>query len=354
MFKEKYPATIRVSFYPYTYVRIMAMKGKLYKRQDYNKLLKMQANEIAKYLEETEYKGEINTLAKEYEGYELVEEALYMNFINNIQKLEEISSREMGYLLKVYLRKYEVYNIKTIVRGKAVQQPAQETEKLLLPIGAMNKAKLLKLLEMESIAAVLKKVGLREQEYKEALAYYEKEGSLLEIENMLDQIWYKEMQKFSMQLAEEHKLFKGLLQAEIDVMNVKLLLRLKKTGMESKKISQFFFSGGTSFSKSRCKALAEKDFETVVSSLQTSAFKSIIENHRAELEKKDLRLFEKSLDVWLLQKTTLLMHQFPLSVDTLLSYLFAKEIEMRNLRVLVKGKQFNLEEKFIENQLVIA
>jgi vacuolar-type H+-ATPase subunit C/Vma6 len=34
--------------------------------------------------------------------------------------------------------------------------------------------------------------------------------------------------------------------------------------------------------------------------------------------------------------------------------MFAKEIEMRNLRVLVKGKQFQLPEQFIEQQLVIG
>lgn len=354
MFKEKYPETIHVSFYPYTYVRVMAMKGKLYKRQDYNKLLKMQGNEIAKYLEEAEYKEDINELAKEYEGYELVELAVYANFIRSIQKLQTISSPEMGYLLHAYLKKYDVYNLKTIIRAKAVQQQKKETEKLLLPMGSLNKERIMSLLEAESIGVILKKAGVREQEYKEAFAYWEKENSLLEIENMLDQKWYKEMQKFMAHLAGEHKLFKGILQAEIDAMNLKLLLRLKKTGMEKKRMEQFFFSGGALLSKTKCNALAEKDFEAIISILQNSAFKEMIEVHKKELEQKDLRTFEKSIDVWLLGKAALLLHQFPLSVDTLLGYMVAKEIEMRNLRILVKGKQFGLEEKFIESQLVMV
>lgn len=354
MFKEKYPESIHVSFYPYTYVRVMAMKGKLYKKQDYDKLLKMQGNEIAKYLEEAEYKEEIHLLGKEFEGYELVEQALYANFIKSRKKLQTISSPEMVYLLNAYFKKYDVYNIKTVLRAKAVKQQKQETEKLLLPLGKMTKEKLLALLDAESMAAILKKIGLREIEYKEALEYWEKEASLLELENMLDQKWYKKMQEFIKLLAGEHKLFKELLQAEIDVMNIKLLLRVKKARMETKRISSLFFRGGAFFSKTRLDELAEKDFEIIISTLKTTTFRKIIEKHEAELVQKDLRTFEKSLDVWLLGRATLLLHQFPLSVDTLLGYMVAKEIEMRNLRVLVKGKQFGLEEKFIEEQLVIA
>jgi vacuolar-type H+-ATPase subunit C/Vma6 len=33
--------------------------------------------------------------------------------------------------------------------------------------------------------------------------------------------------------------------------------------------------------------------------------------------------------------------------------MFAKEIEMRNLRVLIKGKQLGLEEEFLAAQLIV-
>ncbi len=354
MFNEKYPAKINVSFYPYTYVRVMAMKGMLYKKQDYDKLLKMQGNEIARYLEESEYKEEIHELAKEYEGYQLVEQALYTNFIKNIQKLQKISSPEMVYLVRAYIKKYDVYNLKTIIRAKAANISAEETSKLLIPMGILTKEKLLKLLEQNSLTSILKKAGFSEEDFKEQLAYYEKEKSLLEIENKIDQQYYAFLQKFMTHLAGEHRLFKEILQAEIDVMNVKLLLRAKKKLVESEKITSLFFKGGAAMSIAKLKILAELDFAGIEKALQATTFSKCIDEYKKELEEKDLRAFEKSLDVWLLQKATLLLHQFPLSVDTLLGYMIAKEIEMRNIRVLVKGKQFSLEEGFIEKQLVIV
>lgn len=56
---------------------------------------------------------------------------------------------------------------------------------------------------------------------------------------------------------------------------------------------------------------------------------------------------------YLLEKSILLQHQHPLSIDIILGYMFAKEIETRNLRVIAKGKQLGLSNEFIESQLVM-
>ncbi len=353
MFKEQYPNTIHVSFYPYTYVRVMAMKGKLYKKQDYDKLLKMQGSDIAAYLENSDYKEDILALGKTYTGYTLVERSLYSNLIRSMQKLLRISSPEMNYLLRAYLFRHDIYNIKTILRGKAAGQKNQEIEALLLSIGTFSDKKLAALLSQDTLASVLTKAGFNDRAFADALAYYEKEKSLLAVENFLDKAYYTFLFSFLSKLAGEHQLFKELLQADIDVLNVKLLLRLKKQALGQQEIAPFFFSGGSLFSSSKLHALATKDFAGIIQALSQTSLRSLITLHQDALQQQDLKGFEKSLDVWHLQKATLLLHQFPLSVDTFLGYMFAKEIEMRNLRVLVKGKQFGLTEEFLAGQLVL-
>ena len=49
-----------------------------------------------------------------------------------------------------------------------------------------------------------------------------------------------------------------------------------------------------------------------------------------------------------------LISQKPLSADIIIGYLFAKEIEMRNIRLISKAKEFGLSDEFLENQLVVA
>jgi V/A-type H+-transporting ATPase subunit C len=332
----------------------MAMKGKLYQRQDYNKLLKMQGSEIAHYLEDSDYKDEILHLSKEYTGYTLVERVIYKNFVRNLQKLQQICSSEMNYLIRAYVMRYDIYNLKTILRAKAAHQTLAEVKPLLLPMGLFSQEKLESFLELESLSIILKKAGFSERDFTDALAYYTKEKSLLEVENILDKQYYSYLFDFQTHLAGEHQLFKELLQSEIDVLNLKLLLRMKLQNLDDHRLNNFFFNGGSLFSQSRLRALVKLDFEGIIIELGNTGIKKLVARHSDELAQKNLKGFEKSLDVWLLQKSTLLLHQFPLSVDTLLGYMFAKEIEMRNLRIIVKGKQFNLQENFLAQQLIIG
>ena len=353
MFKETYPSKIRVAFYPYTYVRVMAMKGKLYQKKDYDKLLKMQASEIATYLESGDYQQDIETLGKELSGYALVEAAIDGNLVRRLQKLQKISSPSMRYLIHAHLKMYDVYNIKTILRAKSSSQTKDSTAKLLLPLGLLTKDALLALLDEDSLENILKKVGCREKAFAGSLAYYNKEHSLLELENFLDKEYYAFLFNFIGLLAGEHVLFKELLRLQIDVLNISLVLRLKKNNMEYERIRAFFFAGGFLFPLTTLHALAKRDFRDMITALEHTKIKHIIKDKADELRQKDLRGFETALETWLLRQTTLLLHQFPLSVDTILGYMFAKEIEVKNLRTLIKGKQLGLEEDFLSKQLVI-
>ena len=47
-----------------------------------------------------------------------------------------------------------------------------------------------------------------------------------------------------------------------------------------------------------------------------------------------------------------MLHMNYLSVDTILAFMFAKDMEVRNLRILLKGKQFDLQNEFIEGQII--
>ena len=42
--------------YPYAYVRTVVMKSLLFRKDDYHKMLKMDFNEIAKFLQDSQYK----------------------------------------------------------------------------------------------------------------------------------------------------------------------------------------------------------------------------------------------------------------------------------------------------------
>ena len=62
---------------------------------------------------------------------------------------------------------------------------------------------------------------------------------------------------------------------------------------------------------------------------------------------------EIALESMLLEKSILLFHQHPLTVDVVLGYMFAKEIEVRNLRIIIKSKKLEFTEDYIKDLVMV-
>lgn len=345
MAKEK---KIRLGFYPYTYARVSAMKGKLLKPEDYHKLLKMKLAEITKFLEESEYKKEIDELSLQYMGAELLELALNRNLQRAFEKLKKISPESLGTVVNAYLIRRDVWNIKTLLRGRFTGESSQGIKKLLLPIGNMSIAALEQLAEMETMEAMLKSLGVQLPELKEAFAAFGKDKDLFALEHALDVYYQTKVFTFAQSL-KQGKLFADFLKHSIDINNVSMLLRLKREGVPKEKIMSYLSLPGYRVGKQDLMRLTDMPFEEAVAAVER---KGMIQ--RTGKEQESLIDADVQLTNSLLRGAMLLLHQNPLSVDVILGYMLAKDIEIRNLKTLVKGRELGVEENFIEKALVIA
>ena len=80
--------------YAYANTRVRAMRGKLVEPDMYPKLLKMSEAEIIRYLEDNEYKKEIDEMAPRYQGINLIEYALSRNMARHFRKILDFSYRK--------------------------------------------------------------------------------------------------------------------------------------------------------------------------------------------------------------------------------------------------------------------
>ena len=156
MLKIQENKKLKLGFYPYTYARTAVMKSLLFKKEDYHKMLKMGFSEIAKFLQDSHYKKEINALATEHSGGDLLELALNRNLAESFKKLIRISPYELGLLIGEYVKRKDIDDIKTIIRGKFTNA----NEKLILnsitAAGTLSYDFLVSLLKKESIENILK------------------------------------------------------------------------------------------------------------------------------------------------------------------------------------------------------
>ncbi len=339
---------IRLGFYPYTYARVSAMKGLLLKPQDYSKLMKMKLAEITKFLEESEYKKEIDELSLHHEGAELLERALNKNLQHAFEKLKRISPEILGRVINAYLIRRDVWNLKTVIRGKFTNEQPEKIKRLLLPIGNFSMAFLEQLAAMETIESVVKAIGDEVVALREVMQAFEKDKDLFALEHALDTYYYSEVFTFAESL-HEGKLFANFLKHGIDINNISILLRLKKEGVPKEKITEYLMFPGYRIGKQELLRLVTLPFDDVLLALETKGML-----RRTDKEQESLIELDVQLTNSLLRGAMLLLHQNPLSVDVILGYMLAKDVEIRNLKTLIKGKELGVEEPFIEQALVIA
>lgn len=323
--------------YPYTYARVSAMKSKLLKLQDYDKLQKMGMSDIIKFLSENEYKSEIEKFGVRMNGIELIEFSLLENTSSTYNKLKRICDPELIEIINTYLLRNDIHNLKTILRGKVIGKSNSEISALLLTATRHSKSFFDMLVNETSIEKITAKfVFLNKEKLKNALSNFKDSKSLIQLENLLDKYMFEEM----FDLANKVKgTINDFLRAEINGANYKLILKMKYNKQDSKDIIPLLIRP-----KRSTLILVEKTYHDILKELKKT-YPEISE---------DLLKAESTIDKKTITTVSKLLHQRPLTADIIIGYLFAKEIETRNLRLIIKAKEFNLDSDFVESQLVVA
>jgi len=297
------------SGYAYTNTRVRAMKSKLLKELDFHKMMKMSLDEIARFLEETEYKKEIDSLALHYSGVNLIETGLNKNLENSFRRVFDFSIQVSREQIQLYLERFDLWCIKTVLRGKFSNVPNEEILNGLIAVGKFKRS------FFENIVKNSKNLNeaielLKETEYFPLLKKFS--GNLGKLEDELDKQYYSKVLSFSEK--------------------------------ELRDFSEFEVGALNALNKLRAKNLAIK-LEVLPDGKNLDEFVSKSAN---PIEA------EKVLKKKLVLKGLKLLNKFQRSIGPVLAYFIAKQNEVDNIRIIVRGKHSGLDEKIIEDQLVIA
>ncbi len=346
-------AKLVYKFNPYTFARISAMKSLLLKKEDYDKIMKMDPNEIIKFLQDGVYSTEINELAIKFSGLKLMENALNRHILNIFNKLKVISDPNTEYLMNQYLKRYDFWNLKTILRGKLAEVSDDNILNMLLPLG---------MLKIEQLRTIIKKTNIKDilssskliniKDFKDAIDNYENNKDLSIIENLLDYHYYLDSVKFTENMPVQGRLFKEFFLYEFDIYNIKLVLKKVYFALDKDNVQKYVIYQGKFLNKNIIKSLLDKEkLSEIVRELSKTPYSRIIK----ELDNATdpLLRYEVLLERFLLEKSILLFHQHPLTVDIVLGYMFAKEIEIRNLRTIIKSKTLEFTEEYVKNLIVV-
>ncbi len=140
--------------YPYVTARVRAKKAALLLPDVYERMLQMEIPQIARILSEGAYKAEILALATKVSGVDLIELATSRNLAAVYTQIIEFSEGELRQMIGWYLDRFDVQNVKTIVRGKVFGASSAEILEDIVAAGSMRESFLQGLIDLPTLDEV--------------------------------------------------------------------------------------------------------------------------------------------------------------------------------------------------------
>ncbi|MGM0592540.1 MAG: V-type ATP synthase subunit C [Halobacteriota archaeon] len=337
----------------YVNARVRSRRSVLFTEEDYRKLLRMGPAEIARFMEESEYETEINALGSRYSGVDLIEYALNRNLAKQFDDILDWADGRLYDLIARYLRQFDAWNVKTVIRGIYSDTDRETVESDLIRAGELDDRLIDRLLDASTIEEVVELLDSTIFGKALASAYddYESSGVLVPLENAVDRAFYETLLD-DLVTGEATAKYREFLQAEIDFRNARNALRLAHSGTELDP-TDYYIEGGRLFSAAELATLASNPTE-LVTRIRESPYGEDLSVALDELEDAEsLIVFERALEAALLEYSDSFGRVFPLSVTAVLAYILAKEREVANIRAIARGREAGLSDEQIEEELVI-
>ncbi|WP_094227829.1 V-type ATP synthase subunit C [Methanolobus psychrotolerans] len=336
--------------YAYTTARVRAMKSKILPKETYPRLMNMSIDEITRFIGESEYKEDIDELARIHDGVDLIEHALNRNLAVTFTKLLSISEGDVNFLVGEKLKKYDIWNIKTLLRGKYCNASTEEILEAIVAAGRLSYSFLSSLAAKGTYEEVISE--LANTEYYPILKGYDG-TNLSDIENQLDKMYYAGLfGTIRESKSKDRKLFAEFIRMGIDLKNLVTLFRLKKSGIADPEMMNLMIDGGLRLKHRDIEKMMPLSFADFVSELESNPYWDVM----ADVVRPDMVSLidiETRLKKHRLKSAASFSHVYPISIVPIMDYMLSKQNEISNLRIIVRGKAANLDDDIIKEQLVI-
>ena len=337
-----------MSNYAYVATRARSRRSRLLPAEAYNQLLNLEHAEIARYIQDLEYRREIDRYGSTLSGADLIETALVDNLAKDVGDFLSFSKGTLRDILQVYAEKYRVDNLKNIIRGINQNMDKENLERLVCPINDSDKNLYNKLYDSKTVEDVAS--SLEGTNYynplKKALESRNSD-SLQPLEDALDLIYYKNLVSNQPSGGADVEVYLNFIHLKVDIANIKTLLRMRHRGISAH--NELLIDGGT---LGVDMLSSTQTLDDLLTSLEGTKYYDLLEPH-LQSDSVNLNSCVHSLDEYMANKTKRFSYLYPLSVLPVLDYLLKKEREVYNLRAIVRGKQAGLANELIEELVVV-
>jgi len=350
-------AEVRAGPVPYIYVctRMRVRKSKLLPREEYMRMLNMGLAEITRFVGESQYKKEVDELATSFGGIDLIEIALSWNLAKEYQNIQKITPGTLKDLTRAYLRRWDIQNVLTIIRGKLHGEKKGKIKEILVPAGELDRIFLDRLLEEPTPERVID--ALRGKSIHPLLSRMMEGGVreeiLPKVENELYKQFYADLIAYAESGIKGGRQFLDYITLDIDITNIRTIFRVRADPSVTD-ISGILIAGGTIPPQALQRIFQIKDTNEFIDALsplvKVRQIRDLLERLR---EERSLREIEIELIKGQIAEMETMSKLHPFSIHPILAYLEMKKYEIFNLRALARGKESGLTPERIRGYLVM-
>lgn len=328
-----------LDIYPYLNpsARVRARKGRLFDEKQISELV--DANNVD---DVTNYLRGSPDYAEHLDEYPL-EKALDVQLGETYDMVARLAPSSVQSSFKVLAKQSDIDNIKSLLIAKEAGLDKEATEELLIPAGSLYED-ISRLSDAETVTDVV--AGLDGTEYapvlEEVIPQYENTGMVLPFESALNKYYLEKLLKSTESPADENtQILYSYIGNQVDVANIKLILRAKADGLDYDAISPYMISNGYQLREWKLKDLMEsQDVTGVISSLEGTKYADVLTELLPEYnETGSVAIFEKALDKFLVDSVKSASMKKPIGIGPIIGYLSQKEVEIRNLKVIARAKR---------------
>tara|TARA_B100000959_G_scaffold246032_1_gene271148 strand:- start:5139 stop:6194 length:1056 start_codon:yes stop_codon:yes gene_type:complete len=329
--------------------RAKARKASLIDTTRMRQLIQQGPDSIGVSIGELGYRAEMDLYASKMDGADAIEAALFHNLDNDLAQVMRFCQGHLRSLVAIYVERFDYEKAKTVLRAINGGASDEVIESQILPSENPRNAPWLNIVRTTE--------GLQEAvdamsgtPWGRILSNLEGEATLEDMENALDMQYFADALKAVRGRDGGPRLLRYL-KMEIDHRNIINEFRAIRMGLSfEKRLSMIIPGGKIDSGTMRHAAQAESDEELIEALRRNGSFDDS-GFEEALRDSKDLGSLDPYAELLSHQRHAVLKrfsYLSPISPFPIIFYIERKSLEVRNLRLLVRGKAVGLPDEVLE------